>query len=447
MCVAVIVDTDKPVPLRHLKAMESANPDGAGLAWVDGEFIQYRKGLTAQQIFDMQDMLPRPFFMHFRIATRGAKIPELTHPFPLGMQAFSDDLLGMAPAVLMHNGTWSDFRKHVPEGIDADKVSDTQTAAYVCESNEEVLSEVGWSNAIMKAIGNGRCNITIRGRWSEGLGDEDGMHYSNTYWKSELYVTRTYTHQYPKTEDEWSAYFKNKYPEYADRYADRTRPTVARTTTPLVTPIIPRKKGLSHQEGRNQENGKTLSKRQQKRLAKLARRAEKRNASKVISQYDKALIAYNKNRNAYWDGEPLFTPDALAKAKAKVEATAIHDDIDDNAVCCDDCGIEIEIIPCPCNNWTVEEWIAHSMRQDEILDSAELEALEESGLDLDVQNVQEELDFAHARDTIDLDVEDMNAYGMSAGMDGGLEDLILDGDHVGDWQQVDAAIRKQGIKL
>lgn len=190
MCVAVVVDSKERIPKRYLRAMEDANPHGAGIAWCDGDLIHYRKGLSWKDIDQLQMVLPRPFFMHFRIATHGAKIAELTHPFPLGMQAFSEELVGSAKSVLMHNGTWHDFRRWVPQGIHPDKVSDTQVAAYVAETYEDILSQVSWSNAIMSAAGNGRVNITLRGRWSEFEGNQ----YSNQLWHRELTPKFTYSH-------------------------------------------------------------------------------------------------------------------------------------------------------------------------------------------------------------------------------------------------------------
>lgn len=441
MCVAVVVDTRENIPLKNLEAMEKSNPDGAGIAWVDGDNVHFRKGLTAAQIFEIQDGLPRPLFIHFRIATRGAKIPELTHPFPVGMQSFLGELSGTAQTVFMHNGTWPEYRKYVPEGIDADKVSDTQTAAYALTFDESILVDVVWSNAIMQATGNGRNSVSLRGRWTE----ENGIWYSNTYWKSELNRT-AYKHWGNRPswgEDEWQAF-------YGKREEGRGgTPDLPRT----VTPLVPRRKGLSHQEGRFQENGKSLSRRQQKRLAKIAKRAEKKSAKKVqpSSSYEKALKAYNDNRNAYWNGEELFTPEAIARAEADIMAGNREVDCP-----CPDCGVEIEIIPCPCNNWTAEQWINHHFKDDPDLALEARAAI--------AMSTQAELDFSDEEDTIEIidadvvdvqDVEDMNAYGMACGLDGGLEgleDLTLDGNRPGDAQRVneylsDSYIRSQGIKI
>lgn len=188
MCVAAVIERD--LSLEDLKKMASANPDGGGIAYPDGDTIAYRKGLTAEEVHALQQYLPRPYFVHFRIATKGAKIPELTHPFPIGMQAFSDDLVGFARAVLMHNGTWNDYDRYVPAGIKRTEVSDTQVAAYACAFDEDLLNKVGWSNAIMRAAGDGRADITLRGQWSE----HEGNQFSNLHWRREYtYGNYSYT--------------------------------------------------------------------------------------------------------------------------------------------------------------------------------------------------------------------------------------------------------------
>ena len=118
MCVAVIVQSDKRIPKTYLEAMHEANSDGGGVAWQQDGVVYFRKGLTWQEIDELQDKLPKPFLMHFRIATKGDKIPELTHPFPIGPQAFSETLSGFSEmGVLIHNGTWSDYKKYVPGGL------------------------------------------------------------------------------------------------------------------------------------------------------------------------------------------------------------------------------------------------------------------------------------------------------------------------------------------
>lgn len=465
MCVAVIVKSKSHIPSDHLEAMAEHNPDGGGIAWLDGDQVQYRKGLTWQQIDAYQDLIPRPFFMHFRIATRGGKIPELTHPFPVGAQAFSEDLVGMAPAVIIHNGTWSDFEKYVPEGIDKKSVSDTQIAAYVASWNEDILSEVKWSNAMMKAKGpNGRPVITSRGNWSEFEGNQ----YSNLHWKVELYRGMG--------NDEWNDYFNKKY-----------GPT-GRTTTP-VTPIVARKKGeKSHQQGRGPDGkpethvGKLISKRAAKRAAKKEARRVAKQAKSNISAYDKALVSFNSkrggtvNRNpenennalawgsgrevkdfqshGSWKGERLFTEDELrppvrhpshptvdwGRKDPWDEDTKPYLTLRKGSAPCPYCRKEITQIPCECGGFDDDETIVLDMNDVEDMNAEGLTY--EDLLEAERENMLEEYGSCNA-------VPDYRKFDNSGPIntDDEMEELLLSGDRPGDAQKVDDYIRLNGIKI
>jgi hypothetical protein len=180
MCVAVVVEAETPKQ-HELWQMDSHNPHGAGVAWCDGDIIRYRKGLTWKQVQELGDSLPRPWLLHFRWATHGGKLPRLTHPFPLGHKALSNfKLSGSAEAVLIHTGTWSDYKRHVPSKFRKVDLSDTAIAAYVAGTKgEEILDSVSWATAVMRAAGEGRVDITLRGEWET----HEGNSYSNLYWQ------------------------------------------------------------------------------------------------------------------------------------------------------------------------------------------------------------------------------------------------------------------------
>src|SRR5687767_4214709 len=89
MCVALVVNEDTCPTLQDLLHMEKDNPHGAGVAWAGKTRVHYRKGLKATQVFRLLQRIPRPALVHFRWATHGAKLPHLTHPFPLGEKALT----------------------------------------------------------------------------------------------------------------------------------------------------------------------------------------------------------------------------------------------------------------------------------------------------------------------------------------------------------------------
>lgn len=418
MCVAVIVESQNRIPSAHLEAMHKANDDGAGLAWISGDQIQYRKGLTWQEIDELQDKIPRPFLMHFRIATRGAPIPELTHPFPIGMQAFSDDLVGLAPAVLIHNGTWSDFRRYVPNGIDPNKVSDTQIAAYAMEFDEDILNEVSWSNALLRAKGDGRADLTLRGRWM----DFEGNQYSNLYWKAELDRPK-YTHQpalvtyggkeYKSpgtmTQEEWNAYLKS----FGHTY-------------------VPRKKGetpKSHQ----------TAKQERKDAKKERRRARRAKEANVALNHDGSRCGANAlNDNEFaWDGEPLFNKDGTPNVTRP-------------SVKCPDCKEEITTIPCACGEFEDGDTLEYNildLSAEEIAEKLENgELTEDDIIQLSFAGIDSEAVDA-ALGVGAYDVEDLNACGLEYPMEHPDNNIIRSGDRLEDWATVDAYIRAQGIKI
>lgn len=437
MCVAVIVASKKRVPSDHLQAMHEANPHGGGIAWCKDGVVMFRKGMTWQEIDAVQDALPRPFLLHFRIATRGAKIPELTHPFPLGMQAFTEDLTGVAEkGVLIHNGTWGDFDKYVPNGIDKNAVSDTQVAAYVAGIDEDVLNEVKWSNAIMTPK-----KLIYRGQWYQ----ENGNYYSNTHWKREL---------------EWESYTKT----FNERFASAKH--------------IPEPRKKSHQEGHNQSNGRTITKDVKKypttftksggsgvhtkqsngKTIEENRRAkqEKRSGSGK-SAYEQAKENYrtalqlsngvtsdmrNYQGPRAWDQDtaPLFSEEERATFHNMGRSVPVNTNLGiprtstaelgkytGPYVPCPDCNQDIKTIPCACG-----------MNSEEALEKAldeelkQLEALDKE-LDETLQSLDDEGEYnveVSAGGLQDLaDVEDMNAYGESLGLDGfGTADDYLNPD-------------------
>lgn len=185
MCVALLVESQAGPTKDELIAMERDNPHGAGVAFIEGDRIRYKKGLNWVQVHRVLQRVPRPCLVHFRWATHGGKGAHLTHPFPLGPRALvSKALTGTAPAVLIHNGVWFNYADFIPDWALRRKaeLSDTAVAAYIAEKWEGVLDDVEWSTAVMRSSGPDRADVTLRGRWVEHNGDM----YSNLNWQNYL---------------------------------------------------------------------------------------------------------------------------------------------------------------------------------------------------------------------------------------------------------------------
>ncbi len=136
-CVLVVADKRKPTEI-ELTKMAGQNPDGAGIAWREGDTIRWRKGLTLEEIKPLNEQAPMPYVLHFRIGTCGGKIPEMTHPFPVEREVGLSLDGSTKGSVLFHNGHWSPYKER---GLDhaiknkvrvpAGKWSDTRVMAWL----------------------------------------------------------------------------------------------------------------------------------------------------------------------------------------------------------------------------------------------------------------------------------------------------------------------------
>jgi hypothetical protein len=194
MCVAIIVPRDTALPNNFvLQAAARRNPQGGGFAWVDParKMVAYRKGLTLEELMELADEFRTnfpatdhpPVFIHFRIATAGDAIKELTHPFPITKKA-SVALSGYVERVLMHNGTWSGWKptllRNMHGRLSDEPWSDTRAMAYLAAwHGNTVLDLTEEKVATLDRTGD----VTLYGKGWDKLGK---LIVSNTHWTSEL---------------------------------------------------------------------------------------------------------------------------------------------------------------------------------------------------------------------------------------------------------------------
>ncbi len=107
MCL-LIVAYDKFPSREILQKAEKANSDGAGIAWREGDKVKWAKGLKARELSDFVAYGP-PWMIHFRKATVGKAIPELSHPFGVDETADLSVAGETTGGVLAHNGGWWDW--------------------------------------------------------------------------------------------------------------------------------------------------------------------------------------------------------------------------------------------------------------------------------------------------------------------------------------------------
>lgn len=112
MCVIMVIKDQRPTE----KMVEDAwftNDDFGGVAWREGGLVHWKKGIEdVEEMKALIAVLPTPFIAHFRIASSGAVIPELTHPMPIDEEVplFLSGTTG--GSVLFHNGTWGKWQDY-----------------------------------------------------------------------------------------------------------------------------------------------------------------------------------------------------------------------------------------------------------------------------------------------------------------------------------------------
>lgn len=143
MCVIFVVDDEHTRPEEdHIRAAFQSNDDGAGAAWRQDGMVAWRKGLDQAQMIELNQSLPVPYVLHFRIASCGGIKSELTHPFEIGTQETAGGVLeGLtANPVLFHNGHWSDWQRELKDAVYKSRLtlptgpwSDTRAMAWMVE--------------------------------------------------------------------------------------------------------------------------------------------------------------------------------------------------------------------------------------------------------------------------------------------------------------------------
>ena len=134
MCLLIQLDGEWPSD-EILAAGAAQNRDGIGIAFPDGDKVQYHKGITMEQLMSYKEQGVTKGLIHFRMTSIGPTIPQLCHPFPISKKT-GNNLSGRVEQVLAHNGHWAkwedwvwDNLKHAPMPRGA--MSDTRAIAWL----------------------------------------------------------------------------------------------------------------------------------------------------------------------------------------------------------------------------------------------------------------------------------------------------------------------------
>jgi len=208
MCV-IISGTKKKPNIIELLAAEDQNPDGGGMAWVTRQGVQFRKGLTADEIHEALGRLPETtrWVVHFRFATVGDPEAGLCHPFPIE-EGTNLDRRGCVDRALFHNGTVPDWKKRLKDitldptfevSVPGGEWSDSRGVAWLLALNGSIRA-LHFIEGKFLVIN--RRGIQIFPQNRTGWTEEDGILYSNTYWRRRIPAIITEMDARPQQEEE-----------------------------------------------------------------------------------------------------------------------------------------------------------------------------------------------------------------------------------------------------
>ena len=192
MCVIITGIKRKPT-LVELLAAEDQNPDGGGMAWSTPKGVEFVKGLTAEEIHEillgLDDSIR--WVVHFRYATVGDPQAGLCHPFPVQKDT-NLNIEGRVGRVLFHNGTVPDWKKKLKDitldptfevDIPAGDWSDSRGVAWLLALNGSTrpLNFIEGKFVVVN-----RAGILVFPKGRVGWVEEQGILYSNTYWRGRI---------------------------------------------------------------------------------------------------------------------------------------------------------------------------------------------------------------------------------------------------------------------
>jgi hypothetical protein len=189
MCVIIAVEENaEDVSLVEWQQAASVHDDGYGIAWFEDNKVRYIK--RTAQADDLADFRPpKPYVMHFRLATQGDAITKLCHPFVIG-HGSPLRKKGSAKKVLFHNGhvaDWEDFliqatRGRLPNG----PYSDSRAIAMAVHSLGPAILQLPRFHAERFLIMNATDHtLDMFGGWEYGT--EDEIWRSNTWHRDYMH--------------------------------------------------------------------------------------------------------------------------------------------------------------------------------------------------------------------------------------------------------------------
>lgn len=200
MCIILTCESGVRPDSKLINDCFATNPDGAGIMWCDGGYVQTAKGFMDEwSLLDAIDAVPNesPLVIHMRIATSGGITTGTCHPFPI-----CDDLnvlhaqLTECSAAIAHNGVIAGMPTDGKRGI-SDTVSFVSSVvnSLLEESHGKITRRV--RKAIKRAAPGNRFAIMTSDGKVYRLGDgwetvTTGIEASNSTWRFPSLYTYTW---------------------------------------------------------------------------------------------------------------------------------------------------------------------------------------------------------------------------------------------------------------
>jgi hypothetical protein len=192
MCVILAVYGDEHPSKDLLKACHLENHFGAGVAWIDGDKVRWRKELADDEAVSQliaRREIKAPYLIHFRIPSVGGDNRQLTHPFPItaGVECYKR---GTAEKILMHNGTWHRWddvivQIAIQKGIDVPDGpwSDSRAMAWIVHHTGINVLDLLLKHNASRIATLDVAGIQTLGSWHQT--PTNGVWASNDHWKRE----------------------------------------------------------------------------------------------------------------------------------------------------------------------------------------------------------------------------------------------------------------------
>lgn len=204
MCVIIVKPKEVYLLEDILREAWYYNPDGAGFAWSDGEFVHWLKGFDRFEDFygEYLNHKKKALVIHFRYRSAGDVNPEMTHPFPITRDPKERLKLkgSTSIGVLFHNGTVSNLGK----GSRSDTYMIAKILAY---SNPFVWKDILQMTTSKYVILRPK-QILFVGKFE----DKYGCKFSNLSWEYKKHLSESYYYQNFSYID----YYSRRYNNYLD---------------------------------------------------------------------------------------------------------------------------------------------------------------------------------------------------------------------------------------